>query len=125
VALPALDLAKRIVTRASNLILVGPPLCRNEEYLSYCVTLTESLMAASLTINMFPGFMRPYVLMVARLTLSLIHVTVSMVGRHLTAMPGVIKRVTAVVAPEISRRMHLMRKHGKDYPEKPVRFGLK
>jgi hypothetical protein len=61
VSVPALHSTMRVVARASNMIFVGSTVCRNEEYLTRCISFAKSLMAARAIINTFPNFLKPYV----------------------------------------------------------------
>lgn len=48
-----------IVPYITNRLLVGYPLCRNKEWLSYCVAFTEDIIRNMFLIGMCPMFLRP------------------------------------------------------------------
>lgn len=55
------DLLARLVGRLSARVLAGPELCRNEEWLSASVKHSGHAFATSMTLRMFPGWIRPIV----------------------------------------------------------------
>ncbi|EHL01857.1 putative Ent-kaurene oxidase [Glarea lozoyensis 74030] len=55
----AYDSMSEVITRISNRVLVGLPLCRNEDYLHYSSTFARFVVLESAAISLFPGFMKP------------------------------------------------------------------
>lgn len=49
-----------IVARASNRVIVGAPLCRNQEYLERCIMYTKDLNDSGQAINRYPWYLKPY-----------------------------------------------------------------
>ncbi|KAL0058078.1 hypothetical protein AAF712_015257 [Marasmius tenuissimus] len=59
--LDSLAMVQNIVVRASNRLLVGLPLCRNEDWCKLNVQFTIDVMRDSILIGMFPRFLHPIV----------------------------------------------------------------
>ncbi|CAG8951011.1 hypothetical protein HYFRA_00006408 [Hymenoscyphus fraxineus] len=57
----AYDTMSEVITRISNRVLVGLPLCRNEDYLYYSSRFARFVILESAAIHMFPNFLRPFV----------------------------------------------------------------
>ncbi|KAJ7333990.1 cytochrome P450 [Mycena albidolilacea] len=57
--LPVLPTMMNIVSRVSNRLFVGLPLCRNTEYLDNNVQHTIDVVRSGMSISLFPEFMRP------------------------------------------------------------------
>jgi hypothetical protein len=66
-AIPAYNLATKIVARASNRVIVGTPYCRNAEYLERCIMYTQDLNDCSQAINKYPWYLKPYVALLIRI----------------------------------------------------------
>lgn len=55
------DTATAILSRASNRIIAGHPLCRNQEYLDAAVHYAVSMFSLAVYLRFIPPFLRPYV----------------------------------------------------------------
>ncbi|KAL8723396.1 MAG: hypothetical protein Q9225_000312 [Loekoesia sp. 1 TL-2023] len=55
---PMSQKAHRIVTRAANRVLVGAPLCRNEEYLQMSIRYTIDVFGGADKLRAYPGFLK-------------------------------------------------------------------
>ena len=53
------DTALRILSRTSNRVIVGAPLCRNQEYLDAVVNSSVAVFPSGIFIRLIPGFLRP------------------------------------------------------------------
>lgn len=53
--------AHRIATRSANRLLVGSPLCRNEEYLQMSIKYTIDVFGGADKLRSWPAFLRPIV----------------------------------------------------------------
>ncbi|KIM22625.1 hypothetical protein M408DRAFT_282040 [Serendipita vermifera MAFF 305830] len=53
--------SQNVVTRASNRIFVGLPLCRNEKWLALMISSAVSIVKVAIFVNMFPAILRPLV----------------------------------------------------------------
>lgn len=47
-----------IISRASNELFVGQPLCKNQDYLDHCVNYTDSVARTFLILNLMPEWMK-------------------------------------------------------------------
>jgi hypothetical protein len=56
--LPAFQIATMIVARASNRVIVGVPLCRNNEYLQRCIMYTKDLIDSGHAVNRYPWYLK-------------------------------------------------------------------
>ena len=56
------DTATKFLSRTSNRIIVGYPLCRNQEYLDATVHYAVNMFSIALYMRFIPPFLRPYVL---------------------------------------------------------------
>ena len=56
------DTATKFLSRTSNRIIVGYPLCRNQEYLDATVHYAVTMFSTAVYIRFIPSFFRPYVL---------------------------------------------------------------
>ena len=54
------DTATKFLSRTSNRIIVGHPLCRNQEYLDATVHYAVSMFSLAVYIRFIPKFLRPY-----------------------------------------------------------------
>lgn len=55
------DTAMKFLSRTSNRIIVGHPLCRNQEYLDAAIHYAVNTFSLSVYIRLIPKFARPYV----------------------------------------------------------------
>jgi len=98
---PALKTSIKIVVRTSNRVFVGLPLCRDSGFRALAEQHPIDIITGSLTINMFPTFMRP------------------IVGRFFTKIPSNIRRTISYVGPIIQERLDKEAEYGTDWPDKP------
>ncbi|KDR68411.1 hypothetical protein GALMADRAFT_231377 [Galerina marginata CBS 339.88] len=96
-----LSTAMKIMSRTSNRLFVGLPLCRNPDYVELNEQFTMDVIQGGLTIGMFPAIFRP----------ALNHL--------LTRVPSSIKRAIAHAGPLFEAQMNQERKLGKDDPNRP------
>ncbi|TCD63305.1 hypothetical protein EIP91_005686 [Steccherinum ochraceum] len=60
-SVPALKTVMSIISRTSNRVFVGLPLCRDPEFLSIATNITLDIAHSRFLINLFPPFMKPFV----------------------------------------------------------------
>ncbi|KAG6825307.1 hypothetical protein H0H92_004102, partial [Tricholoma furcatifolium] len=89
-----------VVARASNLVLVGAPLCRNEDYLDLNVQFTIVVNVAAAIMNLLPNFLRPLV-------------------SRFGGIDSMVDRCVKHIQPVVEERRRNMEEHGKDYADKP------
>ncbi|KAH8818710.1 cytochrome P450 [Flagelloscypha sp. PMI_526] len=58
--IPGLDTMMKVISRISNRVIVGLPLCRNQEFLDINIHYTVQAVASSLVIRMFPEILRGF-----------------------------------------------------------------
>lgn len=62
-AVPAHELSLSIISRISNRMFVGLPLCRNKDYTKISIDYTITVMIAGFILTAFPDFLKPIVSM--------------------------------------------------------------
>lgn len=97
----ALPTMTEIISRTSNRLLVGLPICRNPEYRALNMDFANNAIKASLIINLFPNFLKP------------------LAGRLFSNVPSTIKRAMALLEPTINNRLRQEERYGKNWPGKP------
>lgn len=98
---PALDTTLMVVGKATHRLFVGLPLCRDPEYISYCVNFAVNIGKAASVIRLFPLWLRGYV------------------GRPFADVPTALKKSMDHLRPLVADRRRNMQLYGKDYPGKP------
>ncbi|KAH8113854.1 cytochrome P450 [Phellopilus nigrolimitatus] len=104
VSVSVLPAVRNIVSRTSNRIFVGLPLCRNQEYIDLSVQFAVTCVQTSQLINRLPTFLRP------------------IVGAFLTVAPRSIRQGMTLLGPLVEERIRDYDAHGwaKDWPDKPA-----
>jgi hypothetical protein len=59
-ATPAYDLSIQLILRASNRVIVGLPLCRDDDYLSTVEAFSRLAAIRGPLLGAFPQFLKPY-----------------------------------------------------------------
>ncbi|KAF7342895.1 Cytochrome P450 [Mycena sanguinolenta] len=101
VAAPALATVLRVISRASNRLFVGLPLCRDPDYQMLTVNFAMGVMASAKKINLFPHFLKPFV------------------GPWLTNLPRDLEHAKKHLVPVIEERLRLEEEHGPNWAERP------
>ncbi|KAG9233638.1 putative Ent-kaurene oxidase [Amylocarpus encephaloides] len=57
----AYDTMTEVIARISNRVLVGLPLCRNEDYLYHTSRFARLIVLRSAVISLFPNFLKPFI----------------------------------------------------------------
>ncbi|KAF8521433.1 cytochrome P450 [Hysterangium stoloniferum] len=102
--IPAYPAITQIVTRASNRIFVGAPLCRNPEYVNISIKYTLDVAMGRETLSRVPEFLR------------------GIAGKLLTNVPKAIDIAQKHLGPVIAERQKNIDEHGFEYPDKPNDF---
>ncbi|KAG6829008.1 hypothetical protein H0H92_005985 [Tricholoma furcatifolium] len=97
----ALPTIMKIVSRSSNRLFVGLPLCRDPDYRDLNITFTVDVAKAARIINLFPDFLKP------------------LAGRYFTNVEPQIQRAIRHLRPIIEERIQKEAEYGKDWPGKP------
>lgn len=94
------DVIRRIISRTSNRLFVGLPLCRDPVYRDLNVHFTVYLALCAEVLRLFPEFLRPYI-------------------SQLTPVPRKIRQAENLLAPFLKERLELDAKYGSDWDERP------
>ncbi|KAJ7246815.1 cytochrome P450 [Mycena haematopus] len=100
-SVPALATVLRVISRASNRLFVGLPLCRDIEYRNLTVEFAMGVMASAKKINLFPHFLKP------------------LVGPFLSNLSRDMERAKKHLVPIIEERLRLEEEHGPNWPDRP------
>ncbi|KAJ7458519.1 cytochrome P450 [Mycena latifolia] len=98
---PALASSLRVISRASNRLFVGLPLCRDPEYINLTVEFANNVMKSAKRINLFPHFLKP------------------IVGPTLSHLARDIARAKKHLIPLIEERLRLEEENGPNWSERP------
>ncbi|TDL22831.1 cytochrome P450 [Rickenella mellea] len=98
---PALETFMTIVTRTSNRIFVGLPVCRDPDYIKLNTEYTVQVVKAAGLITLAPSFLRP------------------LVGRLLSPTRSAVRRGLKHLRPIIEERLRKYEEFGPNYPDKP------
>jgi len=96
-----IDSVRRIVSRTSNRLFVGLPLCRDPEYRNLNIEFTVDVFVAARFINRFPDVMKP------------------LMAHVFTNVPGKIDKAVKLLRPLIQGRLDKQAEYGSDWPGKP------
>ncbi|KAK0494674.1 cytochrome P450 [Armillaria luteobubalina] len=99
--IPAYRTALKIVSRASNRVFVGLPLCRDREYLDLNINFTVNVSAYAHFLNLFPSFLKP------------------VLGSVFTPRRNATVKMEKFLGETIRERLRQDDLHGKDWPGKP------
>ncbi|EJC98410.1 cytochrome P450, partial [Fomitiporia mediterranea MF3/22] len=102
VSIPALDTARKVVSRTSNRILVGVPLCRDPEYIELSINFTIDVMETVYKIQDVPNFLRP------------------LVGAYFSPTTRSVRQAVKLLRPVLEERFRMYDENGDDWPGKPV-----
>lgn len=97
----AIEVARKVVARASNRIFVGLPVCRDKAFLDLMVNFTLDVARARDLLALFPPALKPFV------------------AKLVVKLDSRIEEGMQVLRPIIQERMEIIEKFGKDSPEKP------
>ncbi|KNZ80774.1 Ent-kaurene oxidase [Termitomyces sp. J132] len=100
-AISALSTIRKIVSRSSNRLFVGLPLCRNDDYRDLNIEFAIDVLKTAQIINLFPNFLKPFV------------------GRCFSNVELHIQRAMGHLRPFIQERLDNEAQYGKDWPGRP------
>ncbi|KAH8996774.1 cytochrome P450 [Lactarius akahatsu] len=103
VKVPVMETMQRVVSATTNRVFVGPPLCRNQEYLTLNLNYAVNVMKFAAIIGMFPRPLKP------------------IVARMLSNLPSQIRQEMEFIRPMVEERFARMEEFGEDWDDKPVR----
>ncbi|KAJ7776606.1 cytochrome P450, partial [Mycena maculata] len=101
IKVPVIETARRIVSRTSNRLFVGLPLCRDPDYRDLNVEFTIDVMTSAQILLLFPDFMKPFL------------------ARLVTNIPKQMHRAANLLRPYVQDRLNKEIEYGPDWPEKP------
>ncbi|KAF7305651.1 Cytochrome P450 [Mycena chlorophos] len=91
----------RVISRASNRLFVGAPLCRDPDYRDLTVNFAIGAMNSAKKINLFPHWLKP------------------IVGPLITTLPRDLEHAKRHLVPIIEERLRLEAEHGPNWPDRP------
>ncbi|PCH44104.1 cytochrome P450, partial [Wolfiporia cocos MD-104 SS10] len=101
VKLPGYATITQIVAQVSNRAFVGAPTCRNQEHLDIIINFTGGVAKARFILGFVPHFLKRFV------------------GTVLPWSRNAMKRFKALIRNVVEQRQSELRKHGKDWTDKP------
>ncbi|KAK7045463.1 hypothetical protein VNI00_007716 [Paramarasmius palmivorus] len=101
VKIRVMEMARRVVSRTSNRLFVGLPLCRDPDYRDLNIEFTVDIMIASNILQLLPQFMKPFV------------------SKLVSNIPKQMRRGVRLLSPLIQDRLDKEAEYGKDWPGKP------
>ncbi|KAJ7049341.1 cytochrome P450 [Mycena amicta] len=101
VTVPGLTTVLRVISRASNRLFVGLPLCRDPDYRDLMVNFAIGAMNSAKKINLFPHWLKP------------------LVGPFITTLPRDLEHAKRHLVPLIEERLAQEAQHGANWPERP------
>ncbi|KAF8640809.1 hypothetical protein AX17_000458 [Amanita inopinata Kibby_2008] len=101
VPVPGLNTMTQVITRVSNRIFVGLPLCREPHYLALCASFSRKVLTAAVVISMSPKILRP------------------LISHSLAYLPGSVRTAQRFLQPVIEERREKIQSYGKNYPQRP------
>ncbi|EJD07466.1 cytochrome P450 [Fomitiporia mediterranea MF3/22] len=102
VAIPALDMVRHVVCRASNRIFVGVPLCRDPEFIKLSINFTIDILKTVYMIQDTPTLLRP------------------IVGALFSPTARSVRQAMKLLRPLLEERFRMYDENGDDWPGKPV-----
>ena len=101
------NVMSKCISRATNRLIVGTPLCRNQDYLNQCIEFTTKAAHSGAIIDMFPAILKP---IVAR----------TLVRRTIVRRHKALDRIIAVTGPIFEERQRKLRDLGDAWVDRPV-----
>ncbi|KAH9042739.1 cytochrome P450 [Lactarius pseudohatsudake] len=101
VKVPVVETMQQVVSATTNRVFVGPPLCRNQEYLTLNLNYAVNVMKFAAIIGMFPKPLKP------------------IVARLLSNLPSQVRQEMEFIRPMVEERFVRMEEFGEDWDDKP------
>jgi len=90
-----------VISRVSNRVLLGLPLCRDPEFLPVTINIATSVVASAELLKRIPTFLRPFA------------------GKWLSGVPTYVKHARKFVGPIITERQRKIAEFGDNWADKP------
>ncbi|KIK80434.1 hypothetical protein PAXRUDRAFT_833529 [Paxillus rubicundulus Ve08.2h10] len=103
-SVPAFQTVREVISRTTNRILVGLPLCRNPDWIDLTIQFAVDVVKGGIIIAFFPRVLAP------------------VVTRFMTGVPGSARRGIKHLGPIIEERRKHLEEYGKDWADKPNDF---
>ncbi|KAF9231271.1 cytochrome P450 [Melanogaster broomeanus] len=100
-SVPAAQTIENVISRTTNRIFVGLPLCRNPDWVDLNIHFTFDVVKGASIIGLFPKFMAP------------------LVTRFMTSIPGSTRRGMKHLRPIIEDRQKHLDEYGRTWTNKP------
>ncbi|KAF8490824.1 cytochrome P450 [Russula emetica] len=101
ITVPIQEIAQQVVFRTTNRIIVGVPLCRDQDYQTLNITCARNVVKFGVIISLFP---KPFKRIVSRL---------------LSNVPSQIQQEIEFIRPIFEERSAKMEEYGEDWDDKP------
>ncbi|KAN0126092.1 Cytochrome P450 [Lactarius tabidus] len=101
VKVPVVETIQRVVCESMNYVFVGPPLCRNQDYLTLNLNFAINVVKFATIISVFPKPLKP------------------IVARVLSNLPSQIQQEMEFIRPLVEDRFARMEEFGEDWDDKP------
>ncbi|KAH8828952.1 cytochrome P450 [Flagelloscypha sp. PMI_526] len=98
---PVVDVLMRMVSRISNRVFVGLPLCHNQELLDINVKYSMQVITSAVLLRMFPKFLRPFA------------------AKIVCTTQGSYRRLRNILEPMLQERLDNDEQFGKSYVGRP------
>ncbi|CDO73010.1 hypothetical protein BN946_scf185007.g64 [Trametes cinnabarina] len=92
---------QQIIAQISSRVFVGPPLCRNQDYLNLAIAFTIDIIKDRTLVKLAPSFLKP------------------LVGKLSNNVRRTLRQTIPHLKPIIDERWELMEKLGDDWTDKP------
>ncbi|KAI1791206.1 cytochrome P450 [Ganoderma leucocontextum] len=90
-----------VIARISNRVFVGPPLCRDKEYLELAIDFALDINSDGALISYLPKFMKPFV------------------GHYISGVRKAVRRTVPLFTPVLKERRANMKEYGEAWSDKP------
>jgi cytochrome P450 len=101
VKVPVIETTRLVVCATANRVFVGPPLCRDQDYLNLNLNFTLNVIKEATILKMFPNLLRP------------------IVTRVISNLPLQFRRHEEFVRAMIEERIAKMEEFGENWDDKP------
>ncbi|KAF8274996.1 cytochrome P450 [Lactarius quietus] len=101
VKIPLIETIQRVVSATTNRVIVGTPLCRNQDYLNLNLNFAVNVMKFATIISVFPKSLKPFV------------------ARVLSNLPSQIRQEMKFIKPMVEDRFARIEEFGEDWDDKP------
>ncbi|KAF5372482.1 hypothetical protein D9758_005286 [Tetrapyrgos nigripes] len=110
----------RVISRTSNRLFVGLPLCRDSNYRDLNIEFTVDIMIGLSILQLFPDIMKPDVHLFSCKCRPTLNPDSRLVTMLISKVPRQMRRATRLLRPVIEDRLEKDAEYGKDWPGMPT-----